>query len=188
MGKILLVTGGARSGKSSYAEERAKATGGQVLYIATAIPFDDEMVQRIKKHQSDRPDHWETYEGYENLPETLLEAGTCFTGRLMDCVTLWITNLVFKAVGYEDFDKIEGERLAFLERQILEETERLIDTFRRLEGLNILVTNEIGLGLVPENRMGRYFRDLQGRVNQRLGRAADEVVLSVCGIPMQVKG
>ncbi len=187
MGKIILVTGGARSGKSSYAEARVSQIGGRTLYIATAIPFDDEMRARIKKHQSDRPDHWDTYEGYEDLPAMISGSGATYEVRLLDCVTLWQSNLVFKMLGYNDFDRFSDEQLQETESGLLLETDRLIQAMQMASGTNVLVTNEVGMGLVPENRMGRYFRDLQGRVNQRLGKAADEVILSVCGIPMQVK-
>ncbi len=185
---LVLVTGGARSGKSSFAEGILQDVEGEKLYIATAIPFDEEMEDRIKKHQSLRSNNWATYEGFENLNHVLLQKGSEYSGILLDCVTLWLTNLLFDFAGEVDIDGLNLEEINEIEKRITVEIEKFIAAAQRVEGKLVLVTNEIGMGIVPENKLSRVFRDLQGRVNQLLGKAADQVFLVVCGVPMQIKG
>lgn len=184
---LVLVTGGARSGKSSFAEEIMLKLEGQKLYIATAIPFDEEMKERIQKHQSSRPADWETYEGYKNLDLVIKDKVPKVQGILLDCVTLWLTNLLFDYAGATDLDALDQDAICHLEQQILLELQKFLDEVKKTEATVVLVTNEIGMGIVPENKLSRIFRDLQGRMNQLLGKASDEVYLVVCGIPMAIK-
>lgn len=184
---LVLVTGGARSGKSRYAESILRELEGDKLYIATAIPFDDEMKERIKKHQSVRPDDWTTYEGYTNLDQVIQEKGANSSAILLDCVTLWITNLLFDLLGDQEMDSFSQGEIDEIERHIQEVFERFVEEAHKIQGTVVLVTNEIGLGIVPESKLSRVFRDLQGRMNQLLGKAADRVILVICGCPLQIK-
>lgn len=185
MGKIILVTGGARSGKSTYAEEMAKGFGENVLYVATSIPFDDEMKLRIKKHREQRPAHWETLEAYKDLDRHLQEKVAGKSAVLLDCVTIMVTNLMFE--GLKDFDNIQTEEAVAVEAMILKEVNKLIDTVSKVETPFIVVTNELGMGIVPEYPSARLFRDIAGRVNQVIARSAQEVYLCVSGIPVKIK-
>lgn len=190
---ITLVSGGARSGKSKRAESLIRMSDGQKLYIATAIPYDDEMKERIKKHQESRPSDWTTFEGFKELHREISENGARFGAILLDCVTIWMTNLMFDYIGEKDFDQISEQELNLMESTLMEQVALFIDAVNKIEKdlsskLNVvLVTNEIGMGLVPETKLSRVFRDIQGRVNQYLGNKCDHVELVVCGIPMKIK-
>lgn len=165
---ITLVLGGARSGKSAYAETLAAA--GERHYIATAQAFDDEMRDRIAKHQRDRGGGWVTHEE----PLELLKAlqATDGTGRvlLVDCLTLWLSNLMLA------------------EREIGAAIRLLIDGLARLNADVVFVSNEVGMGLVPDTPLGRRFRDAQGQLNQRVAAVADRVVFVAAGLPLVLKG
>lgn len=187
MAHIILVTGGARSGKSSFAEKHIKALDGKTLYIATAIPFDDEMKERIRKHQSVRPINWDTYEGFEDLDQVIFQKGNGYTSLLLDCVTLWVTNLFFKHIKTEDYDSLTQEEINEVEQNILNEVNKMIEKLRETSIEAVIVTNELGSSLVPDNKLGRIFRDIQGRVNQQLGNICDEVYLVVCGQSLKIK-
>lgn len=185
MGRLVLITGGARSGKSSFAEDMARAWGENILYIATSIPFDDEMKLRVKKHRERRPVQWETLEAYR-------EMHTCLEGRLnkkdgvlLDCVTIMVSNLMLDDIT--DLDKIDGEKAEFIEKKITVEIEKLLNAIERSPIPFILVTNETGMGIVPEYPCGRLFRDIAGRINQMLAKASDEVYFCVSGIPIKIK-
>ena len=188
MGKTVLVTGGARSGKSSQAERwmrELESDGKSVTYIATGIPFDEEMVNRIKKHQAMRPSHWQTIEAYKGFFDLVSLKGHV----LLDCLTIMVTNLFLEEmediVNFEDLDTAKEE---LIEALVDKEVQALIEFLRKINGTAILVTNEIGLGLVPEYRSSRFLRDLVGRVNQKIGSIADTVYFCISGIPMKVKG
>jgi adenosylcobinamide kinase / adenosylcobinamide-phosphate guanylyltransferase len=169
--EIILVTGAARAGKSRYAEGRARELGARRLYIATAEPNDEEMRRRIEEHKTRRGDDWDTVEQPLQLAETLLEQRRQTDCALVDCLTLWLSNLVLRyGVDYAQ-----------------EKVEQFVQTTRQLDFHLILVTNEVGWGIVPDNSLGRQFRDLSGWANQRIAAAANEVVLMVAGIPMIVK-
>ena len=185
MGKLILVTGGARSGKSAFAEKKAAECGEKVLYVATAIPFDDEMKDRVRKHRESRPAAWKTLEAYKNLDECIPVHGNGMDAVLLDCVTVMITNIMFEKEV--DWDTCPMSIINEIEAGVLEEVQKLIDVSLRVDAVVIAVTNELGLGLVPGQRLGRVFRDIAGRVNQKLAGAADEVYFAVCGIPMRVK-
>jgi len=186
MGKSILITGGARSGKSSLAEKLAKESGGKVLYIATAVPFDEEMKDRIMKHKASRPQEWDTYEGYKGLGKYIEEKGGEYQTILLDCITVMITN-IFLQLPDIDYDNPSYEDFERVEQSIKNEIEALMEGVKNTEANVILVTNELGSGVVPENLLTRVFRDIAGRVNQYIAAGCDEVFLTVCGLPMKLK-
>ena len=168
---IILVTGGARSGKSSYADGRARELGARRLYIATAEANDEEMRRRIEEHKRRRGNDWATIEEPLHLAETLLAQRTQTDCALVDCLTLWLSNLL---LGYDV-------------KHAQQKVKSFVETTRQLDFHLILVTNEVGWSIVPDNSLAREFRDLSGWANQQIAAAANEVVLIVAGIPMIVK-
>jgi adenosylcobinamide kinase/adenosylcobinamide-phosphate guanylyltransferase len=169
-GHVTLVLGGARSGKSVFAEKLAGESGLERHYIATGQAYDDEMRDRIARHRIDRGDGWITHE----IPLDL-EAGVArldAVGRviLVDCLTLWLTNLMMAEINVD----LAGAKL--------------LEKLEKSSGKIILVSNEVGLGIVPENRMAREFRDHAGRLHQRIAAMADEVFLIAAGLPLKMKG
>lgn len=182
---MILITGGARSGKSTYAEQLAKSFGERVLYVATSIPFDDEMKLRIKRHREQRPAHWQTLEAYKNLD---VQIESCIKGKdavLLDCITIMITNIMLETDT--DWDNITNDMSLQVEEKVKKEIETLIETGKKNDTPLIMVTNEIGMGIVPDNPLSRLFRDIAGRMNQMLAHASDEVYLCVSGIPVRIK-
>lgn len=165
--KITLVTGGARSGKSRFAQQLAEAEEGTLLYIATAAAFDDEMQDRIARHKADRGARWATHEVEIDLPTAIAQAAA--DTILVDCLTIWLSNLMLAG---EDV----GARIVALEKS-LKGSARTV----------ILVTNEVGSGIVPETPLGRAFRDEAGRLNQRIAAVANNVALVVVGLPLWLK-
>lgn len=186
MGKIILVTGGCRSGKSTYAETLAKSFDEKVMYIATSIPFDDEMRERVKKHRERRPSNWDTFEGYLDLKEIFHKKDIQFKAILLDCITIMITNLMFEFGGSE-IENLDEEAINALEKRILLEVSDFTDEANLNNQTVIIVTNEVGFGIVPDNRLARIFRDIAGRINQYLASQADDVYLVVCGLPLKIK-
>lgn len=184
-GKIVLVTGGARSGKSRFAEEMARKEN-RVLYIATAIAFDEEMKARIRLHQSRRPSQWGTLEAYKDLDLKLEPLKDSFDCVLLDCLTVMTTNLMFEDPVF-DIAAFSEQQKEDLQESILIQVERLCDWLIENDKSGILVTNEVGLGIVPENALARYFRDVAGRVNQRAAAEAHEAWLVCCGLPLKLK-
>jgi adenosylcobinamide kinase/adenosylcobinamide-phosphate guanylyltransferase len=187
MSKVTLVTGGARSGKSSFAEELIKEKGDRILYVATAKAIDDEMKDRIKRHQSRRPDHWDTLEQYRGLGAVLPDLSKKYDGILLDCVTIMSTNIIFDEPVMLKED-VSFEEMLETEKSLIAEINDFISSFPALSCDLILVTNEVGLGLVPEYPLSRFYRDALGRVNQALGKAAEELYFVTCGVPMKIKG
>lgn len=186
MAEIILVTGGARSGKSSFAEAKAKEFGEKVVYIATAIAFDEGMQDRISKHRASRPSSWATieiYKGFNNLEKKkeFIEADLA----LLDCMTLMVSNILLES-GL-DFDECSMEEVDHIEKKIFNEVKELLSVIGRYEKKIIIVTNEVGMGLVPSYRLGNIFRDIAGRVNQFLAKQAQEVYFTVSGIPLKIK-
>lgn len=175
---ITLITGGARSGKSAYAESRA-GEHENVLYIATArADGDEEMIRRIEAHKKRRPASWSTVEQDYDLAEAIHEEDAA----LLDCVTVMLSNYLWNySTEGEDVDeeKIEG--------LLMEELSDLIAAARRKDCDLFIVTNEVGSGIVPMHPVSRAFRDMQGRINQRLAQAADEVYACISGIPVKIK-
>jgi len=175
---IVLVTGGARAGKSGWAEaEAVRLAGHDVTFIATAEPRDDEMVVRIAAHRAARPDAWTTIEAPLLVPEAV--RGTRSQVVIVDCLTLWVSNLMFGAG-----DRSEA---AHVVEHVEERAEELVAALSRHTGTVIVVTNEVGLGLVPDNPVARAYRDLLGRVNALVARDADRVVLLVAGIAVGIR-
>jgi adenosylcobinamide kinase / adenosylcobinamide-phosphate guanylyltransferase len=169
--QIILITGGARSGKSRYAEEQARAAGGRLLYVATAEAKDEEMARRIAEHRKRRGSEWITIEEPLELSGALLRYRGEIDCALVDCLTLWISNLLMRQAEKAATEKIDA----------------LIDSLTRVDFHLFFVSNEVGLGIVPDNPLARSFRDLVGWANQRIAEVADEVVLMVAGQPMVVK-
>ena len=169
--QIILITGGARSGKSQYAEQRARELGSRRLYVATAEAQDQEMAQRIAAHKRNRGDEWTAIEEPVELTETLLAQRGRIDCALVDCLTLWISNLLLRRDG----------------QYVKEKVEQLVQAMPQLDFHLVLVTNEVGWGIVPDNPLAREFRDVAGWTNQRIAGAANEVVVMVAGIPMMVK-
>ena len=168
MSKVIMVTGGSRSGKSVIAEQKAKEYGKRsVLYLATAIPIDDDMKERIRMHQERRDPEWGTYEGYRDLGEVV--KNTEKNTILLDCVTVMITNILFEEEE-RDFDKISASEVEKLEDKTL-----------------IIVSNEVGMSIVPSYRLGRIFSDISGKANQVLASLSDEVYVAISGLPLRLK-
>ena len=180
--KIVLITGGSRSGKSTFAEELLKDQN-DVLYIATAKVTDEEMKDRIQKHQQRRNKEWTTYEGYKNL-DAVVEKD-CNHSILLDCVTIMTTNLMFDNEG--DFDHMTMEETDQLLLAVKKEFEKFIQKAKAMNKTLVMVTNEVGSGLVPEYKLSRVFRDIAGSTNQFIASFCDEVYFVTCGIPLKLK-
>lgn len=182
---MILITGGARSGKSRLAEQFAAKQGDNVLYIATSIVTDEEMAQRIAIHQQTRPATWKTHEGFSQLGSVIRERGAQHDAIMLECITTMITNLMFENTG-----DIPAQEMDFtaLENKINLQIDTLIAGCQQCSCPVYIVTNEVGFGIVPENLLARRFRDIAGRVNQRLAAFADEVYLVVSGIELKMKG
>lgn len=184
MKNFVLVTGGARSGKSSLAESLVADMGNNIAYIATAIAFDDGMKDRIKKHRESRPTEWITVERYKDFKvlKDLGEFNKCDT-VILDCMTIMVSNLLLEQKV--DYDNCDMNTIDSIEVGIFEEVNNLLEV---LKGKNVvIVTNEVGMGIVPSYRLGSIFRDIAGRVNQYLGSKAEKVYMTVSGIPMRIK-
>jgi adenosylcobinamide kinase / adenosylcobinamide-phosphate guanylyltransferase len=178
-GKLILILGGARSGKSTTAERMARELGGDdVLYVATAEAWDDEMRARIAEHQRARPAHWRTLEAPLNVADRL-RAVVIPRVVLLDCITLLASNALLTLP--EDCDQETANKV------VLGEIEPLLALYQAGRATWIIVTNEVGLGVVPPYRLGRLFRDALGMANQRLALVADEVILMVAGLPWRLK-
>jgi len=182
---LVMITGGARSGKSEFAEKLALEKGGNsVLYIATSIPFDEEMKERVKRHKERRPPFWQTKEVYKNLYDVISKSNAKVA--LIDCLTVMITNLLMEVDL--TWEKVELKEIDNIEKQIADEVDKILSAKKDFKGDIILVTNEVGMGLVPEYKLGRIFRDIAGRMNKKVADASDEVYLMVSGIPLKIKG
>jgi adenosylcobinamide kinase / adenosylcobinamide-phosphate guanylyltransferase len=170
--KIIFITGGARSGKSTYASRDASAVSGNKAYIATAEALDEEMRDRIENHKKQRGKDWHTYEEPLRIAEVIQETDGKYTAIVIDCLTLWLSNIVHSRLN------------------INQEIAKLIETLRTADHTShiYLVSNEVGMGIVPENEMARRFRDMAGILNQKVAEISDEVYLLVAGIPMKIKG
>jgi adenosylcobinamide kinase/adenosylcobinamide-phosphate guanylyltransferase len=179
MAKITLILGGARSGKSSHAQALAEGSHKSVTYLATAQALDDEMSARIKKHQAERPAEWQTLEIPLNIASHVGQIKSDVV--ILDCMTLLATNLLMQFVKDDLVDE------APFTEAVHKEVDELLNAIRAGEKDWLIISNEIGLGLVPPYQMGRVYRDQLGWANQRLAREADKVIFMVAGIPMVVK-
>ena len=181
--QIILCSGGARSGKSEFAERLALATEGRKAYVATGQAFDEEMIDRIKKHQERRGEIWNNFEVPLHLAKEWQNISQTADVILIDCLTMFTTNHMM-AHG-----SIQGQQDANqLEATVLAELETLLAAIKSCEGkIVIFVTNEIGLGIVPDNKLARYFRDIAGRVNRTVAMAADKLFLTISGVTIELK-
>ncbi|MDP2943506.1 MAG: bifunctional adenosylcobinamide kinase/adenosylcobinamide-phosphate guanylyltransferase [Candidatus Omnitrophota bacterium] len=173
MSKMTFILGGARSGKSRYAAEIAKKLGEKTVFIATATALDEEMKERIRLHKISRPKSWSLIEEPLNLSKVLLKSKPSYDTALIDCVGLWISNLLMANMK-------DGE----IERKLKELTDSIL---KAKFSLVIIVSNEVGTGLVPADPVSRRFRDLVGLANQIMAAGADEVIMMQAGIPVRIK-
>jgi adenosylcobinamide kinase/adenosylcobinamide-phosphate guanylyltransferase len=178
--KLVFITGGARSGKSSFALKEASKARGQKAYIATAEALDGEMKDRIEKHKLERGDEWSTYEEQIRVTDVLVDLKGQYGAVLLDCLTLWLSNVLLRA-------EMGGQ-----EHQTPEENiDEFIACLNGLAGAGgydlYMVSNEVGMGIVPENKLARKFRDLAGTLNRKVAQIADEVYLVTAGIPLKIK-
>ena len=184
--KIVLVTGGARSGKSTFGEQYIAELAERIAYIATAIPFDEEMKSRILHHRDSRPQNWTTVEKYFEIDRILPSVAVDHDGIILDCVTLMVSNMMLEAPDV-DWSQPDPEKINEIQEAALSHARAIMDALRAAGLSGVLITNEIGMGIVPENPMARAFRDIAGRVNQTLAALSDEVWLLVSGIPVKIK-
>ena len=174
MSKVTLVTGGARSGKSRFAELMAEGFGATRGYLATGEPGDGEMSERIARHRARRGSDWETVEEPLELTSAVVRNDGRFSVMLVDCITLWLSNLLFHGDGNA--------------AQVLSRVAGFTESFQTLGTPLIIVTNEVGMGIVPEHPLARSFRDLAGEANELIAAKADEVYVSISGLPLKLKG
>jgi adenosylcobinamide kinase/adenosylcobinamide-phosphate guanylyltransferase len=179
-GTLTLVLGGARSGKSDYAEEQARALGRQVLFVATAGAGDAEMAERIQKHRASRPAAWETLEAEMDTGHAIQSRQSPAEVIILDCMTLLVSNLLLALP--------ENSPAEAVIEKVSAELDALLEAHAKIGGDWFIISNEVGLGLVPAYALGRVYRDALGRANQRLAKAADRVIFMVAGIPTVVKG
>ena len=170
MKKITFITGGARSGKSSFALKQASRIAGKKAYIATAEALDEEMRKRIEDHRKQRGKEWDTFEEPLMVAEVIKKIGDQYNAVVLDCLTLWLSNIMHANLSIEA------------------EIERLISSLLSHQTSIFIVSNEVGMGIVPENEMARKFRDMAGLLNQKVTGAADEVYIVIAGIPLRIKG
>jgi adenosylcobinamide kinase / adenosylcobinamide-phosphate guanylyltransferase len=175
MSKVILVTGGSRSGKSRFAERLAEEYLPLRGYLATGEPGDTEMADRIDRHRARRGPEWQTVEEPLQVAEALLANDHRFSVVLLDCVTMWLSNLLFQSEAPDP-------------RAALQRVASFAEGFASLKTPLIIVTNEVGMGIVPEHPLARSFRDLAGEANEMIAAKADQVYVTISGLPLQLKG
>ncbi|MDD3274372.1 MAG: bifunctional adenosylcobinamide kinase/adenosylcobinamide-phosphate guanylyltransferase [Candidatus Omnitrophica bacterium] len=173
MGKLIFITGGARSGKSTFAVNLARTIKKKKVFIATCLPGDGEMKKRVALHRKGRPSSWKTVEPGKPLPEIFKKEAAREAVLILDCLTLFVASLLMKK---------------YTARGIRQELDKALREIKKGKAEVIIVSNEVGSGLVPENKLGRDFRDIAGSCNQRAAASADEVFCLVAGIPLKIKG
>ncbi|MDH4028911.1 MAG: bifunctional adenosylcobinamide kinase/adenosylcobinamide-phosphate guanylyltransferase [Nitrospirota bacterium] len=174
---VTFIIGGARSGKSSFALQKASEISGRKAFIATAEAFDDEMKARIESHMAERGGEWDTYEEAIKVARVVNEVKNRYSVAVLDCLTIWLSNLL-----------IRTEAEAQKDQTIKETLRSFTGSIKDLGDLRLfIVSNEVGMGIVPENRLARQFRDLAGRLNQDMAQLADEVYMVTAGIPIKIK-
>jgi adenosylcobinamide kinase / adenosylcobinamide-phosphate guanylyltransferase len=179
MARIILITGGSRSGKSMHAQRIAEAITGTRTYIATCPVVDAEMEERIRKHKDARQaGGWQTIEETTDLADALTRAGGS-RSILVDCLTLWVNNLMYDA---------ELQKKEITEEEIVKRCRDVLDACDEISGTVIFVTNEVGMGIVPDNALSRLYRDIAGRCNQVMAERANDVIFMVSGMPLNIKG
>lgn len=186
MGKIIYVSGGARSGKSGFAEEYTEERYSKKIYLATGIAFDDEMQDRITKHKRRRGKNWKTIENYKNIPTLLKGHIEGYDVILLDCLTNMVTNYMILD-NDRDWDNTSMVEVDKIKKFIINEVVAILDFVKESPVDMVVVTNELGMGLVPDNHLGRYFRDIAGKINQIVAKEAQEGYFVVSGIPMKLK-
>ena len=180
---LILITGGARSGKSNLAQQLATFLGkDRVTYLATAEAGDEEMEERIARHRQERPESWKTVEAPVEITSIIKDEIKAERLILLDCLTLWLSNLLLQEEGRGG--KLKEDRLT---ATIMKKMEQIINMVKNSEGQLLLVSNEVGLGVVPPSPLGRIYRDLNGRINKYVATRADRVFLCYCGLPLQLK-
>ncbi len=181
--KNILIIGGARSGKSHFAQELALKLGKKVLFVATAEAGDEEMRQRIEEHQRLRPADWGTLEVTTHVGNEIRQRIGGAQVVIVDCITLLVNNI------FNQYTDQTGEQIdaPLVEKEVISEISELVECINRIDASFIIVTNEVGMSLVPANQMGRLYRDLLGKANQLLAERADEVYLMVAGLPVPIK-
>jgi len=177
--RLIFLLGGARSGKSRYAEEWGKEHGRSVLFVATAEALDEEMRDRISHHRQQRPDSWRTLEAPVNVGAAIQQVSGEYDTVILDCITLLAANVLLKLP-----DECSQEEA---NRHILAEVEAILNAYAQSRAMWLIVSNEVGMGVVPPTRLGRLYRDALGTANQRIAQAADEVLLFVAGLPWRLK-
>lgn len=210
MGQLIFITGGRRSGKSSCALELAESMGSKRLYIATAQALDVEMEERISRHRIERGDGWETVEEPVNVAEVVAKAGgqsrfyayqavngtvpPAYDVILVDCLTLWLCNVMYEKAGDCPRFTDEAERSRRIgtvpsdsDNSDMKKIDMLVEACKTSKTTVIAVSNELGSGVIPDNSLSRRFSDLAGIMNQKMAAAADKVILTVSGIPMTIK-
>ena len=173
MNKVTFILGGARSGKSQLAIKMAKKKGKRVAFIATSQALDKEMKKRINLHKKTRPTHWQTFEEPENIPLLLKKINKKFEVIIIDCLTLLVSNLLLKGLKEKDIER---------------KTEEMSILLKKIRPDVIIVSNEVGLGIVPDNELARDFRDIAGRMNQIVAKRSDEAFFMFSGLPLKIKG
>lgn len=179
MAHVTLILGGARSGKSALASRLAEQSGKRIVFIATATTLDDEMAERVQRHQQERPAHWRTVEAARALSMAITTHASSEQLLLIDCLTLWLCNLLHDETGQAVTDS---------ETEVAKARQQLLDALSSAPGEIILVANEVGLGIVPMGALSRRFVDEAGRLNQAIAAQADRVLFVVAGLPMALKG
>lgn len=170
MKEFVFVIGGEKSGKSSFALREGENIGLRRAFIATAVPIDEEMEERIKRHRAERDNSWTTFEEDLRLPQLLERIEKEFEIILIDCLTIWVSNIMYH--GLDPY----------------EEGKKLMSIVSKKETNFIIISNEVGMGIVPENKLSRDFRKVMGTLNQKMAQIADRVVFLVAGIPIELKG
>lgn len=171
MSEITLILGGARSGKNNFAEKVAQGAN-KVVYIATAEALDDEMRERIENHKEERPSSWKTIEAPNDLTKSIRQINSKVDMVIIDCLTIYTSNLIVK----------------FSKKEVLKNIADMLSFLNNLDCKIIFISNEVGMGIVPDNKMARDYRDILGKINQRVAEVAKEVYLMVAGIPVKIKG
>jgi len=174
MGQIILITGAARSGKSSFALKLSKKFNGKKIFIATAIPIDEEMKERIRKHKKQRKKEFVTIEEPYNLSSIINNIDKNYSLAIIDCITVWLGNIFYRHNNNS--------------KKILNEINILLNALKNIKKNIILVTNEVGWGIVPENKISRLYSDIAGNLNKKLAILSKEVYVLFCGIPLKIKG
>ena len=177
--KLIFLLGGARGGKSHYAEQWARVYGKQVLFVATAEASDSDMAARIAAHRAQRPAGWHTLEAPRQVPQRIAACALPHDTLLLDCLTLLTSNVLL------GLPKKSSQKEA--DKATLREIEALLEVYERSDATWLVVSNEVGMGVVPPSRLGVLFRDMLGRANQRVAERADEVLLMVAGLPWKLK-